>query len=309
MNFKKPKFWDYKKISLWTIILIPFTIIYLLIFNIIKAFKPLKKFSIPIICIGNIYVGGTGKTPLAKEIFAIMKSLKKNPAFIKKPYDYLNDEIQMLKETGKTFLFKDRREGILSLINNNHDVAILDDGFQDFSIKPNFSILCFNSKQLIGNGYVIPSGPLREHLSAISRAHCIIINGNKNLEFENKIRQKLKKDLKSNIFYSKYKIENLNKFQNKQITAFAGIGNPSNFFDLLKENNLYIKREYSFPDHYKYSNKDFEKIIGDKSDNIITTEKDFYRLSDDQKQYCDYIKVNLEIENKNKLKDLIEAYL
>ena len=78
---------------------------------------------------------------------------------------------------------------------------------------------------------------------------------------------------------------------------------------MLKENNLYIKREYSFPDHYKYSNKDFEKIIGDKSDNIITTEKDFYRLSDDQKQYCDYIKVNLEIENKNKLKDLIEAYL
>ena len=85
MNFKKPKFWDYKKISLWTIILIPFTIIYLLIFNIIKAFKPLKKFSIPIICIGNIYVGGTGKTPLAKEIFAIMKSLKKTLLLSRNP--------------------------------------------------------------------------------------------------------------------------------------------------------------------------------------------------------------------------------
>ena len=67
----------------------------------------------------------------------------------------------MLKKNGKTFTHKSRKKAISSLISNNHNVAILDDGFQDFSIKKNFSILCFNSKQLIGNGFVIPSGPLR----------------------------------------------------------------------------------------------------------------------------------------------------
>ena len=189
MNFKKPKFWDFKKISIWAIILFPLNIIYQFVFKVIKIFKPIKKFPIPIICVGNIYLGGTGKTPLAREIFNITKSLNKNPAFIKKPYAYLNDEIKMLEKTGKIFTSKNRAVSISLSISNNHDVAILDDGFQDFSIKPDFSILCFNSKQLIGNGFVIPSGPLREDFSSIKRADCIFINGYKNLNFENKIRE------------------------------------------------------------------------------------------------------------------------
>ena len=140
MNFKKPKFWDFKKISIWAIILFPLNIIYQFVFKVIKIFKPIKKFPIPIICVGNIYLGGTGKTPLAREIFNITKSLNKNPAFIKKYYNYLSDEIEMLNNTGKTFTNRKRIEGISQAILNNHDVAILDDGFQDFSIKPDFSI-------------------------------------------------------------------------------------------------------------------------------------------------------------------------
>ena len=141
-----------------------------------SIFKTLNH-SLPIICIGNIYVGGTGKTPLAVEIFKFLKSNGKNPSFIKKHYDFLIDEIRMLRKIGDTFHAKKRSIAIkLSELNGN-DVAILDDGFQDFSIKPNFSILCFNSKQLIGNGLIIPSGPLRERLNAVSRADCIIING------------------------------------------------------------------------------------------------------------------------------------
>ena len=121
-----------------------------------------------------------------------------------------------------------------------YDVAVLDDGFQDFTVKKDFSILCFNSKQLIGNGLLIPSGPLRESFNSILRANCIVINGDKNLEFENKIKKTFKKEVK--IFYSKYKIKNIENLQNKEIIAFAGIGNPSNFFDLLKENNLNLKK-------------------------------------------------------------------
>ena len=184
MNFKKPKFWDNAGLSFWSLILYPFSIIFLLSSFIFRLFKIEKKFPIPIICVGNIYVGGTGKTPLALEIFKIIKSNEKNPGFIKKGYDYLYDEIQMLKKIGETFTNKNRKKAINSLILSGHDVAILDDGFQDFSIKKNFSILCFNSKQLVGNGFLIPSGPLRESFSSIKKADCIFINGDKNLEFE-----------------------------------------------------------------------------------------------------------------------------
>ena len=307
MNFKKPKFWDQSSISFWSTLLLPFSLIFLLTSLIIKIFKTQKKFSIPIICIGNIYVGGTGKTPLTSEIFKILKSSGKNPGFVKKSYSYLSDEITMLQKIGKVFYDKNRTHAIRKLILEGCDVAVLDDGFQDFTIKKDFSILCFNSKQLIGNGLVIPSGPLRENFNSILRANCIVINGDKNLEFENKIKKTFKKEIK--IFYSKYKIKNMENLQNKEIIAFAGIGNPSNFFDLLKENNLNLKKTYSFSDHHFYSQKDLDKIIGDNATKVVTTEKDYDRMNDEQKKnfYC--VVVDLEIENKDEFINLVKSKL
>ena len=303
MNFKKPEFWDKSELYIWSIILYPFSLLFLIISLGAKFLKIKKKFPIPIVCVCNIYTGGTGKTPLALEIFKITKSYGKNPAFVKKGYDYLYDEIQMLDKTGKTYSDKNRKEAIKSLISDKHDVAILDDGFQDLSIEKDFSILCFNSRQLIGNGFLIPAGPLRESFDSIKKADCVLINGDRNIEFENKIN-KINKNIK--IFYSKYKIKNIENFKNKEIVAFAGIGNPSNFFHLLKENNINVKKTYSFPDHYNYSENDFSKIIGDKNMKIITTEKDYFRMNDRQKQNCEFVKVDLEIENKSEFVNLIK---
>ena len=145
MNLKKPKFWDYKKPNIYAYLLLPVTIL-INLFNFFKIKKSKTKFKIKTICIGNIYVGGTGKTPLAVEIFKFLKSNGKKPSFIKKHYDFLIDEIKMLRKIGDTFHAKKRSIAIkLSELNGN-DVAILDDGFQDFSIKPNFSIfLCTSS--------------------------------------------------------------------------------------------------------------------------------------------------------------------
>ena len=306
MNFKKPEFWDYSRLSFWSIVLYPVSILFSLVSLIVRLSKIQKKFPIPIICVGNIYLGGTGKTPLASEIFKIIKSFEKKPGFVKKDYNYLYDEIKMLEKVGKTFSNKNRIEAITSLINFKYDVAILDDGFQDFSIKKNFSIVCFNSKQLIGNGFIIPSGPLRESFKSLKRADCIFINGNKNIQFENKIS---KINSKAKIFYSKYKIKNLENFKNKEIIAFAGIGNPSNFFDLLKENNINLMKTYAYPDHHSYSQNDFDKILGDKTRKIVTTEKDYYRMNNKQKENCEYVEVDLEIENKEEFKKLIFGYL
>ena len=267
MKLNKPKFWDYPGLSFWSIALYPLSIIFLLVSLIVKFLKIEKKFSVPIICIGNIYVGGTGKTPLTLEIFKIVKSTGKNPGFVKKGYNYVLDEIEMLQKTGKTFSDKNRKKAITSLISSGYNVAILDDGFQDFSIKKDFSVLCFNSRQLMGNGFIIPSGPLRENIGSTKRADCIFINGDKNVEFEAKIK-KIKPNIK--IFYSKYKIINLDELKNKKIIALAGIGNPSNFFELLKEKNINVIKTYSFPDHHNYSNKELENIIKDSKKKCCT---------------------------------------
>ena len=304
MKLKKPKFWDNPKLSIWSILFFPFSLIYFFL-SYIKQLKRSKKFHVPIVCVGNIYLGGTGKTPLAKEIFKITKSLGKNPAFVKKYYDYLQDEIEMLEGVGKTFAAKERAEGIDLLIKNNNDIAILDDGFQDSSIRKSFSILCFNQKQWIGNGFLIPSGPLRERLSSIKKADCIVINGDKDNIIENQINKI--KQLK--IFYTKYKPKNLEILKDKKIFAFAGIGNPLNFFELLKKNNLQLLNYQSFPDHYNYKKKDLDNLKSKAKELnalLLTTEKDFCRIDRDVRKGIEKLDVDLEIDYKEEFINLIK---
>ena len=294
MKLKKPKFWDSSQFSFWIILLFPISILFLL-FSYIKKLKSPKKFSVPIICVGNIYLGGTGKTPLVSEIFKITKSLVKNPAFVKKYYDYLDDEISILQKIA-----------IESLIENKNDLAILDDGFQDFSINKNLSIVCFNQNQWIGNGFIIPSGPLREKLSALKRAHCIFINGKVDAKIENEI-YKTNKNIE--IYYSKYKPLDISKFKDKTIIAFSGIGNPTNFFNLLRENNLLLKEVFYYPDHYNFSKAELNKLINEAKVNnavLLTTEKDYYRIDDSYKKNIEFLKIELEIENKSNFIELIK---
>ena len=305
MKLKKPKFWVDPKISFLAIFLYPLSLL-IQLFSYLSKIKSPKKFQIPIICVGNIYLGGTGKTPLAMEIYKITKLLGKNPAFVKKKYDYLEDEINMLKKSGEVFVNKKRMKAIELLIKEKNDLAILDDGFQDFTIEKKFSILCFNQKQWIGNGLIIPSGPLREKFSALNRAQCVVINGKKDTEIEEKI---YKVNSKMQIYYSNFKLININKFKDKKIVAFAGIGNPSNFFDLLKENNLNVLNKISFPDHYQFSKNDLDKLILESNNQnaiLVTTEKDYCRINESYKNNIECAEVELEINNKDKFIELLK---
>ena len=305
MKLKKPKFWINPKISFLAIFLYPLSLL-IQLFSYFSKIKSPKKFQIPIICVGNIYLGGTGKTPLAMEIYKITKILGKNPAFVKKKYDYLEDEINMLKKSGEVFVNKKRMKAIELLIKEKNDLAILDDGFQDFTIEKKFSILCFNQKQWIGNGLIIPSGPLREKFSALNRAQCVVINGKKDTEIEEKI---YKVNSKIQIYYSNFKLININKFKDKKIVAFAGIGNPSNFFDLLKDNNLNVLNKISFPDHYQFSKSDLDKLILESNNQnaiLVTTEKDYCRINESYKNNIECAEVKLEINNKDKFIELLK---
>ena len=309
MKFFKPKFWDKNQISFFSILLFPITLLIKLLIFFKKIFIKKYQFSIPIICVGNIYLGGTGKTPLCIELFSILKSLNKNPAFIRKKYKSLQDEVNLLKRIGSTYESEKRIDAINDAIQNKADVVILDDGFQDFSINKNLSIVCFNEKQWVGNGLQIPSGPLREKLSALKRANCVIINGEKNIGIENRIFDK-NKEIK--IFYTKYKPQNIDEFKNKKIIAFAGIGNPASFFNLLKNNSIDVLKEISFPDHYDYLNKELEDLINNAKENhiiLLTTEKDYLRINDRYRENISYLKIRVDIENKNEFIEEIKKII
>jgi len=309
MNFFKPKFWDKNQFSLMSILLFPIALLIKLLNIFKRSITKTYQCSIPIVCVGNIYLGGTGKTPLCIEIFSILKDLNMNPAFIRKKYDSFQDEVNLQKQIGPIYQSKKRIEALKEAIQNKANVAILDDGFQDFSINKNLSVICFNEKQWVGNGLVIPSGPLREDLSALKRANCVIINGKKNIDIENEIFSQNKK---IKIFYTKYKPQNINEFKNNKVVAFAGIGNPENFFNLLRDNKIDLVEEIKFPDHHKYSENELKNLF-DKAKKhsavLLTTEKDYFRISESYKQNIKCLKIEVEIENRNQFIEEIKKII
>lgn len=308
MKFHKPQFWD-KKISFLSLILYPLSLITIFIFKLKKILIKQQKFKLPIICVGNIYLGGTGKTPLSILLSKELNKFGKKPGIVRKFYQSHKDEYLLIeKYSNNLILRKNRITGILEA-EKKFDAIILDDGFQDFKIKKDLNILCFNQKQLIGNGLIIPAGPLRENLNSVKNASIIVINGKKHENFENKLLN-FNKNLK--FFYSNYKPLNLNGFQNEKLLVYAGIGNPNNFFDLLTKNNLKIQKKFVFPDHHELSEEELLKIleIAEKHKlKILTTEKDFLKLKHDFKHKVNFLKVELEIENKNVLlNEILKIY-
>ena len=147
----------------------------------------------------------------------------------------------------------------------------------------------------------LPSGPLRENMNAIKKTQIVIINGDKNKLFEKKIFN-ISKNVK--IFYSKYLPKNIKEFKNKKLFAFAGIGEPNNFFKLLNDNKLKIYKKIEFPDHYKFSKFEIKKMIDEALKNnceLITTEKDYFRIKNYELQHVNFLKIRLEIFEKDKL--------
>jgi tetraacyldisaccharide 4'-kinase len=310
MKIFKPKFW-HKENSLISFFLLPLSILFQLIIMVKKKITKKNSFSIPVICVGNIYLGGTGKTPLCVELVEILEKSNKKIAIIKKFYDNHRDEFNLI-ESKKIKLFKNssRVDAIKMAELNKFDCVVLDDGLQDPSIIKNLNIVCFNAEQLAGNGMTLPSGPLRESFSSLKNAKIVVINGNVNKLFEEKIKT-ISNDI--SIYYSKYLPANLDQFTGQNLLAFAGIGNPNNFFNLLERNNLHVQKKISFPDHYNYSISELNSLINFSIENnlkIITTEKDYFRIKHHKISQIQYLDVKLEIKNKDQLeKEVMKCFL
>ena len=317
MYFVKPKFWDKKSNSFLSTLLYPLSIIYYLA-NILKRKISLaEKFEIPIICIGNIYIGGTGKTSTAIEIFKILSGFKK-VCFLTKGYGrksnkdiYLSevntpnqntedtgDEPLLLNKFGHVYISNNRVAAINKIIKLGYDAIIFDDGFQDHKIFKNLNLLCFDSTNWIGNGNLIPSGPLRDPLTSIKLANFIVIKGEKN--------QFIEKEIKTicpniEIIYTENKVENIETLRNKNFIAFTGIGNPYSFFNTLLNNEIKILKQIIYPDHFQFTEKNYKKLFEEaekRNCNLITTEKDHLRINEKFKKKIYYTKLTTTLIGK-----------
>jgi len=315
-----PKFWSKKN---WlSFVMIPFSYIYIFL-GFIRT-KTTQKISLPqkVICIGNITLGGAGKTQIVAWLAQLLKQKKISFIIITKAYNSdlnsvklvesidsakeLGDESVMLREYGSVIAAKKIKYAVPLIKQMNPKIVILDDGMQNPLIKKDLQILAIDALNSLGNNMIFPSGPLREKLSTgLAKSDLIFMIGNDKCKDSNLIKNinlsqkpffkasiKLRKDFNKNINY----------------IAFAGIANPEKFYSLLSQNNFKLKQCISFEDHHNYSNNEIKKLIDLANSNdcyLITTEKDYIKIDINYKDLIICAKVGLEFENEQECIDLI----
>ncbi len=309
MRFKKPKFWDLKKPNLISILLLPLTLP-IILNNFLLKFKSYKKNEeIKSICIGNIYLGGTGKTPTTIKLFHIFQELNFKVLTAKKFYKSQIDEIKILEKKTKFLTEKNRNLVLQQAIKNNFEIVIFDDGLQDRAMNYNLKCVCFDAENFIGNGNLIPSGPLREKLNSLKKYDCIFFKSENEVS-KDKIDLCKKYNPNIEIFETSYVINNLEKFdRSEKYLIFSGIGNAKSFYNILVKNKFNVVDEIIFTDHHEYKKEDIEKIIEKATEanaKILTTEKDYVKLDKAVLKDIQFLEVKLIIKNEKILIDFLK---
>ena len=310
-----PKFWIKKNFI--SNLLLPLGYIYGSMTGLRLAYKKSGSVDKQVICVGNISAGGTGKTPVAISIAKILQKQNLNPAFVSRGYGAnltnvivdnnihsatdVGDEPMLLSSIAPTVINANRFQGALMAINNNANVIIMDDGFQNPSLKKDISFVVVDGKYGFGNERCIPAGPLREFLSkGIDRASAIILLGDDNHNIQSKAKNKP-------IFRAEI-CPIIPQISNPNIIAFAGIGHPDKLYSSLKSIGFKIIETIDFPDHHKYSHDELMNIVklaNNKNADIYTTSKDFVKIP---KELQPNFKV-LEITVKWQDEDLLTKFI
>ena len=320
---KTPKFWLEK--NLISVALFPLSLIYFLIFFIIKIFSKPQKISKPIICVGNLIAGGSGKTPTAIALGKVIKEMKVSFAYLSRGYmndgaeflmlrkednnkaNQVGDEPMMLLETAATFVAKDRLFGAKMIESmNKFQAIVLDDGMQNNRLKSDYNILVVDGKIGFGNGFMIPAGPMREPLClGLKKADLVVLIGEASDEL-NKILNN-KKIVKAKIFAT-----NSQEFLGKKLIAFCGLAFPEKFFSLLKELGLEVLESYGFADHHNYKIHELEALYQKAKEQnavLIATKKDWVKFPKVFQEKISYLDVELKFENDDLLKKELKNIL
>ena len=326
-----PEFW-YKNdliAKLKSFLLFPFSMIWILVSIIKKNFVKKYKSNLKVVCIGNLNVGGTGKTPFAIQTYKVLQSLGYKPVFltrgykgiqkgpieVKKFHDFkdVGDEALLLKKVGATIVSSNRGLGAkyIECLKKKFDIIIMDDGLQNYKLEQDIKLLLIDKKILFGNKYCIPAGPLRETINqGLKKIDAIIFTG------DNKIKD-INLNLSRNIqtFDTNLKIKkniNINIKQNRFL-AFCALANPMKFYNTLKTNNFKVTLIKSFPDHHEYNNEDINKLkqeANSKNLQLITTEKDYVKINDKENEIIVLpIEVNFNRTDEDRFKSFLREKL
>lgn len=256
-----------------------------------------KKLPFPVVSIGNLTWGGTGKTPLVEFIARRLAERGRKVLILTRGYGH--DESEQMKHHMPDVLIgigKNRFETACELIKKHPvDIAILDDGLQHVPLYRDLEIVMINALNPFGNSRLLPRGILREPLETLSRAHLIVLSHANLISPEN--LEKIKKEIHTHapkagivdtqleplFFYrAKKKVRvPLNKLENQKVTTFSGVGVPRSFQLMLARLQIKPLRNFEFPDHHPFTEKDLKEIkdvsASSSANEIITTEKDFFR--------------------------------
>ena len=293
-----------------------------------------KSFKLPctVISVGNLAVGGTGKTPMTGYLARALQDMEKKVAVIKRGYkgrggnaplvvsdgqrilidaEQSGDEAQMLARqlTGIPVLIgADRYQtGLIAINRFQPDVIILDDGFQHIRLKRDVDLVLLDRAEPLGNGHIIPRGILREPVETLKLPDGIIYTrsstpqnaGQGTRGFVPPQMLVFESSHQPYVHYPAH-TRNFSLFQNARITAFSGIVRNEDFHQLMTEKGAELASVHQFPDHHPYSLGELERIaasaVETDSDFIVTTEKDFMRLAPDYDWPCDLIVVGVEID-------------
>jgi tetraacyldisaccharide 4'-kinase len=294
-----PKFWNNRGVV--STILLPFSWVY----GAIVQFRLRKsgyKSKAKVICVGNVTAGGVGKTPVCMALAEKYISEGKKVCFVTRGYKgklknivvdldkhsaiETGDEARLLANVATTIISPDRASGAKVAEKLGMDVIIMDDGFQNPSLCKDECVIVFDGKVGIGNGRVLPAGPLRETLkNGEKRATCAIIMGEDKTGLAEKISIPC--------YFGKVVPEHLD-IEGAKVLAFAGIGRPSKFYDTLCELGYDVVETSDFADHYSYTKADIDELIEKAKARgllLITTEKDFVKLDEEMKKDIHCLKI------------------
>jgi tetraacyldisaccharide 4'-kinase len=250
-----------------------------------KPFRP----DAAVVCVGNLSVGGTGKTPVAIEIARTLIARGRNPVFLTRGYGGrlrgpievtqddravdVGDESILLACAAPVIIARDRREGARLAVERGADVIVMDDGHQNFALAKDLSIVAVDGGTGFGNGRVIPAGPLREPVQqGLARADVVIVTG----EGTPPLGTFSKPVLRARLTIQDTDIAD------RRMVAFAGIGRPNKFFQSLRDLGANLLATKGFADHHVYAAGEIARLRAKARANnaeLVTTEKDFVRLT------------------------------
>lgn len=321
-----PKFWRGNNLLSYLVAycLLPLSLFYHIAQRLRNRLTKTSKLKIPIVCVGNLVAGGSGKTPIAIELGLILKEINIDFAYLSLGYggetkdftkvslshtsEEVGDEPILLAEISDSFICYNRLLGAKQICKiPTKKMIIMDDGLQNPSIFKDLKILVVDGEYGFGNELIIPSGPIREKIKpAVKNIDLIIIIGSDKKQIRTRFCSGKK------VISAQIKVINPEKFMNSSMIAFCGIGRPEKFFDSLKKISVNLIEKISYPDHYQYKESDLEfltNLAKTKNTKLVTTKKDWVKLNKKYQNQISYLDIRIELDEvdyiKNKLIDLI----